>query len=70
MASEIVDESCSSVFNCSKTYSLMERLTDALVQANGMTSFEFEQSGILEALEIFLTKAPSLALIEREAMRN
>jgi len=35
-----------------------------------MTSFEFEKSGILEALEIFLTKAPSVALIEREALRN
>ena len=44
----------------------MEKLTECLTQAHGMTTFEFAQSGILQALEIFLTKAPSMALIERE----
>ena len=48
----------------------MDNLTDYLTHAYGMTTFEFNQSGILQALEIFLTKAPSQALIEREAIRN
>lgn len=66
LAREILDEACSSTFNCQKTQTLMEKLTECLTQAHGMTTFEFAQSGILQALEIFLTKAPSMALMERE----
>lgn len=58
------------MFDCSKTQALMDNLTGLFTSKHGMTSFEFVQSGILQALEIFLTKAPSLALIEREALRN
>ena len=47
LAREILDESCSAIFNCAKTQSLMEKLTDYLTQPHGMTSFEFSQSGIL-----------------------
>lgn len=70
LASEILDEACSSNFDCEKTQNLMQRLTSYLTDKKSMTSFEFKQSGILEALEIFFTKAPSLALIERESIRN
>ena len=66
LAAEILDEACSSIFDCEKTQVLMEKLTTYLTDKNGITSFEFKQSGILQALEIFFTKAPSLALIERE----
>ena len=48
----------------------MDQLTTILTSDYGVTTFEFVQSGILQALEIFLTKSPSLALIEREALRN
>ena len=48
----------------------MNQLTEFLLAAQGITSFEFSQSGILQALEIFFTKAPSQALIERELILN
>ena len=48
----------------------MERLTTILTSQNNFTTFEFAQSGVLRALEIFLTKSPSMALIEREQIRN
>lgn len=70
LAREILDEACSAIFECSKTQILMEKLVEYLTASQGMTSFEFYQSGILQALEIFFTKSPSLALIEREALRN
>ena len=70
LAREVLDEACSPVFNCSKTQSLMDRLTSMLTNKHGLTTFEFVQSGILHALEVFLTCAPSQALIEREAIRN
>ena len=41
LAREIMDESCSAIFNCIKTQTLMEKLTEYLTQPNGMTTFEF-----------------------------
>ena len=41
LAREILDESCSAIFNCAKTQSLMEKLTEHLTQPHGMTTFEF-----------------------------
>lgn len=70
LAGEILDEACSSTFDCEKTQALMEKLTAYLTDKKSITSFEFRQSGILQALEIFFTKAPSLALVEREQIRN
>ena len=41
LAREIIDESCSAIFNCTKTQSLMDKLTEYLTQSHGMTTFEF-----------------------------
>lgn len=70
LADEILDEAASSTFDCAKTQQLMSQLTQLLVGNHGITTFEFSQSGLLLALEIFLTKSPSQALIEREVIRN
>lgn len=70
LASEILDEACSSNFDCERAQSLISKLSEYLTDKQGITSFEFKQSGILHALEVFLTKPPSHALIERETIRN
>ena len=36
----------------------------------GITSFEFQQSGLLKALEIFLTKSPSQAFFELQVQKQ
>ena len=41
LAREIIDESGSAIFNCTKTQSLMDKLTEYLTQSHGMTTFEF-----------------------------
>ena len=65
LAQDILNEACSSTFDCQRTQLLMDRVTSALSSSHNITSFEFVQSGVLKALEIFLTMAPSQALIER-----
>ena len=70
LANDILDEACSAIFDCQRTQALIERLTTILTSGHNVTTFEFVQSGILRALEIFLTKSPSMALIEREQIRN
>lgn len=47
VARDILDEACSPVFDCSKTQTLMDKLTSILTSSHSMTSFEFVQSGIL-----------------------
>ena len=70
LACDILEEACSTNFDCQRVQALMERVTSALASSHSITSFEFVQSGVLKALEIFLTMAPSQALIEREAIRS
>ena len=48
----------------------MKQLTQYLTSTEGITNFEFRESGVLQALEIFLTKSPSQAIIECEAIKN
>ena len=70
LADLILDEACSETFNCAATEGLMKQLTEYMMAAEGITNFEFRKSGILQALEIFLTKTTSQAIIEREAIKN
>ena len=64
LANAILDEACSSVFDCEVTQNLMNHFTDFLTGEQGITSFEFQQSGLLKALEVFLTLSPSQAYYE------
>ena len=44
----------------------MTEFTDIITGPMGITSFEFQTSGLLQALEIFLTKSPSQADFEQK----
>ena len=64
LADAIMDAACSGVFDCEITQNLMNQFTDFMTNKQGITSFEFQQSGLLKALEIFLTKSASQAHLE------
>jgi len=70
LADAILDEACSAVFDCEITQNLMNQFTDFMAGQQGITSFEFQQSGLLRALEIFLTKSPSQAFFELQVQKQ
>lgn len=71
LAQKINQEAVSSAaFDCKATVKLIEEVMDCVCKAGGMTSFEFEASGLLTALETFLTKSPSMARWEIEAKKK
>ena len=70
LADAIMDAACSGVFDCEITQNLMNGFTDMMTGPQGITSFEFQQSGLLKALEIFLTKSPSQAYYELQVQKQ
>lgn len=70
LADAIMDAACSGVFDCEITQNLMNGFTDIMTGPQGITSFEFQQSGLLKALEIFLTKSPSQANYELQVQKQ
>ena len=61
LAFQLLDEAINKDFNPNKTKNLMEELAAQFTDGIGMTTFEFQNSGLLQAIEIFLTKSASQA---------
>lgn len=61
LALELHKEACSKSFNFKDTQKLMSDLKSVLTSDQGLTSFEFEDSGLLHSLQIYLTKSASQA---------
>ena len=66
LADALTDAACSNQFDCEITQNLMTEFTDIITGSMGITSFEFQTSGLLQALEVFLTKSPSQANFEQK----
>lgn len=58
LASEIIEEAKQQDFNFEKNRLLMKTLAETLTSNRNIMSFEFKESGLLEALELYLTYTP------------
>lgn len=59
LANDFLKESMQASFNEEQATSLIKRLAEILTSKYGIVTFEFQQSGLLKALEVYLTKSPS-----------
>jgi len=62
LATDVVEEAKQEAFNFDRTKALMKQLADCLTNKRQVMTFEFKESGLLEALALFLTRTPTQVL--------
>lgn len=67
LAQALMEESIQDQFDVEKTNSLMCQLATLITQKHGITNYEFTESGLLRAVQQFLTVPPSQSLREISA---
>lgn len=61
LAIALIKEASDGVYNQEVTQTNMNTLAQALTTEHGITAFEFEHSGLLKALQVYLTMSASQA---------
>ena len=61
LASDMIESACNQNFSIDQVKEIYNRLIALLTAPEGITNFEFQKSGLLNAIVILLTKSPSQA---------
>ena len=59
LAERIKDEATKIVFDMQAVKALMKELTESLTSKKNIMCYEFKESGLLEALNLYLTYTPN-----------
>lgn len=70
LAKDIAEEAKQTAFNFERTRALAKQLADCLTSKRRVMIFEFKESGLLDALALFLTSTPAQARAIKERERQ
>ena len=58
LSKDIIEEAKSEVFNFERIKNLIKQVAECLTSKRHIMTYEFKESGLLEALELLLTHSP------------
>ena len=58
LSADLIEEAKNSYFDFAKNRDIMKALAEALTKYKALLSFELKESGLLEALRMYLTMSP------------